>query len=146
MVGGRIELYTETDLFNSPEVVGLKVGNSRNMSVQDFDARIPPNMLSIMHYSPQRPKEMNKHANTLTMQFHFGPSTMKVGWSHEKIKDGFANWLWVSASGLGEPTEVGGLLGSDEHLAVQTAPDYCKTEPGVKKTSPILKGWARIEP
>eukprot|EP00421_Protoceratium_reticulatum_P007390 CAMPEP_0168360964 /NCGR_PEP_ID=MMETSP0228-20121227/2426_1 /TAXON_ID=133427 /ORGANISM="Protoceratium reticulatum, Strain CCCM 535 (=CCMP 1889)" /LENGTH=319 /DNA_ID=CAMNT_0008373635 /DNA_START=67 /DNA_END=1023 /DNA_ORIENTATION=+ len=140
-VGGRIIMYTETDMFNSPEVVGLKVGNSMNISVQDLGARIPTDMLTISHYSPHRPKEMNKHVTILTMQFHFGPSTMKVGWSHEKIKDGYTNWLWLSVSRLGDPKTVGGLLGADEHLAVQSAPEDCKGKPGLIKTSPALKGW-----
>eukprot|EP00421_Protoceratium_reticulatum_P002180 CAMPEP_0168371006 /NCGR_PEP_ID=MMETSP0228-20121227/7552_1 /TAXON_ID=133427 /ORGANISM="Protoceratium reticulatum, Strain CCCM 535 (=CCMP 1889)" /LENGTH=115 /DNA_ID=CAMNT_0008383887 /DNA_START=573 /DNA_END=917 /DNA_ORIENTATION=+ len=115
------------------------------MSLQEFDARIPPNMLSISHYSPQPPIETNKHVNTLTMQFHLGPITMKVGWSHEKVSDGFTNWLWLSASGLQDPENVGGLLGQDNHQGVQTPPEYCQGKPGVLKTSPILQGWASVE-
>jgi len=146
MVGGRIELDTETAMFNSPQVVGLKVDNSRNMSVQDFDTRIPSSILSISYYSPQRPREMSKHVNTLTMQFHLGPSTLMVGWSHEQINDRFANWLWLSVAGLPDPQNVGGLLGTDDHLAVQAAPDYCKGKPGLIQTSPALKSWASVSP
>jgi len=146
MVGGRIELYTETDMFNSPQVVGLKIGNSSNMSLQEFDAHIPTNMLSISHFSPQPPEETNKHVNTLTMQFNLGPSKMKVGWAHEKVIDGFTNWLWLSASGLGNPKEVGGLLGADDHLTVQTPPEYCHGKPGLPKISRALNGWAWVDP
>lgn len=144
-VGGSIKLYTETEMFNAPATVGLKLGTSTNMSLQDFDARVPKEMMSVSRYSPQPPTEENTHVNTLMLQFHLGKSTVKVGWSHEKLNEGFTNWMWFTVAGLGNPNDVGGLLGSDEHLSVQLPPENCRGQPSFHKTSPFLQGFASVD-
>jgi len=149
-LGGDIELYTETDAFNSPEVVGLKVGGSGNMSLQEFVARIPERKLKVFKYSPELPTEVNAHVNTLTLQFRVGDSAkLKVGWSHQKLLAGSTNWLWLSVSGLGNADQVGGLLGSDDHSAEQEA-QHCKkaAEKLVVKDDPskaTFRSWASVE-
>jgi len=115
-LGGDIELYTTTDKFNSPEAVGLKVGKSSNISLQQFRARIPKRNLTVFQYSPQLPTKLNTHVTTLTMQIRVGPVIMYVDWSHEKVKDGFANWIGLSVAGLDATKDVGGILGLDKDL------------------------------
>jgi len=149
-LGGDIELYAATDAFNSPEVVGLKVGGSGNMSLQEFVARIPERKLKVFKYRPARPAELNAHVNTLMLQFRVGESAkLKVGWSHQKLKDGSTNWLWISASGLGDADEVGGLLGSDDHSAEQE-PQDCKigeklAASGEEPNKATFRSWASVE-
>jgi len=153
-LGGDIELSAATDMFNAPEVVGLKLGNSGNISLQEFAARIPKHMLDIAQFRPELPSKLNTHVNTLHLQFHLGPSTVKIGWAHEKLMDGFANWLWLEVSGLGTAEEVGGILGSDDHSAVQKVPAdvlaACQNNPmpaaGFVGKNHILGGWASAEP
>jgi len=153
-VGGSIQLYTVTDMYNSPAAVGLKVGNSSNMSLNEFAARIPEGMLDILRYNRSKPAKANTHVNTLTMRLYVGPSIVKVGWSHEKMRTGYANWLWLSVSGLGNVKNVGGLLGSDDHETVEKPSErakHCKNEPNDddavtrRVRPPVFKSWAFAE-
>jgi len=140
-LGGDIDLHSATDMFNSPEVVGLKLGNSSNISLQEFAARIPKGKLRIYQYRPERPTKLNTHVNTLMLRFKVGPSTLRVGWSHEKLEDGFANWLWLTASGLGAAEGVGGLLGADDHSHALEPPEACQAA----ASTAGLGGWATVE-
>jgi len=150
-------LYAATDKFNSPDVVGLRLGVSGNMSLQEFASRIPKGKLSVLQSHPLLPSRPNTHVNTLTLRFRIGPSVLHVGWSHELLQDGAANWLWFRASHLGvEADKIGGILGVDDHSEASQRPKACasraarlakKREGAANVTlegTDTFRGWASV--
>lgn len=145
---------TATSQFNTADAIGLGVGKSGNVSVEDFISKVPSSMVEVQlpQAGLQAPTTANQHATTFLVKLTIGDISLKVSWVAERLLSSrIANSLWLSISNLRSvKMQIGGLLGVDDHSKAAQIPNDCKANHAsdaslrLEERNALVTSWASL--